>query len=160
MIKVKIICLGKLKEKYLREAVDEYSKRLSAYAKLEIIEIEPERLPEEPSGTQIDAALKAEADKILKRIDGGSYTVAMCIEGKQLESPEFARLIEEKTNGGIGCFNFIIGSSYGLHDSVKQKADLKFSFSKMTFPHQLFRIMLLEQIYRGFKINEGGKYHK
>lgn len=160
MIKVKLICLGKLKEKYLREAVDEYSKRLSAYAKLEIIEIEPERLPEEPSGTQIDAALKVEAEKILKRIDGGSYTVAMCIEGKQLESPEFARLIEVKTNSGVGCFNFIIGSSCGLHDVVKQRVDLKFSFSKMTFPHQLFRIMLLEQIYRGFKINEGGKYHK
>ncbi len=160
MIKVKIICLGKLKEKYLREAATEYSKRISGYAKIEIIEIEPERLSDEPSEGQIDTALKTEAEKILKRIDGGSYTVAMCIEGKQLESPEFAKLIEDKTNSGIGCFNFIIGSSCGLHDSVKQKADLKFSFSKMTFPHQLFRIMLLEQIYRGFKINQGSKYHK
>ena len=160
MIKVKLICLGKLKERYLREATTEYSKRISGYAKLEIIEIEPERLPDEPSESQIETALKAEADKIFKKLDNNSYTVAMCIEGKQLESTEFAKLIEDKTNSGVGCFNFIIGSSCGLHDSVKQKAALKFSFSKMTFPHQLFRIMLLEQLYRGFKINEGSKYHK
>lgn len=160
MIKIKIISLGKLKEKYLRDACDEYLKRISGYARCEIIEIEPERLPDEPSQSQIEAALKAEADKIFKKLDTDSYTVAMCIEGKQLESPEFAKLIEDKTNSGTGCFNFIIGSSCGLHDSVKQRADLKFSFSKMTFPHQLFRIMLLEQIYRGFKITEGSKYHK
>ena len=160
MIKIKVICLGKLKEKYLREAVEEYSKRISGYARLEVIEIEPERLPDEPSLSQIEAALKTEAEKIFKKIDGGSYTVAMCIEGKQLESTELASLIEKKINSGTGCFNFIIGSSYGLHSTVKEKAELKFSFSKMTFPHQLFRIMLLEQLYRSFKINEGSKYHK
>ncbi len=160
MIKIKIIALGKLKEKYLREAVEEYSKRLSAYAKLEIIEIEPERLPDDPSDLQIEAALKSEAEKIMKKIESDSFTAAMCIEGKQMESTEFSRLLVDKMNFGTGVFNFIIGSSCGLHESVKQRADLKFSFSKMTFPHQLFRIMLLEQIYRSFKIAEGAKYHK
>lgn len=160
MIKIKIISLGKLKEKYLREASAEYEKRISGYAKLEIIELEPERLSEEPSASQIEAALKSEAERIIKRIDQGSYTVAMCIEGIQTDSSEFGRLIEQKTNDGVSSFTFVIGSSYGLHESVKQRANLRISFSQMTFPHQLFRIMLLEQIYRGFKINEGARYHK
>ncbi len=160
MIKIKIISLGKLKEKYLREASAEYEKRISGYAKLEIVELEPERLSEAPSASQIEAALKSEAERIIKRIEQGSYTVAMCIEGIQTDSNEFGRLIEQKTNDGVGSFTFIIGSSYGLHESVKQRANLKISFSQMTFPHQLFRIMLLEQIYRGFKINEGARYHK
>ena len=160
MIKIKIIALGRLKEKYLREAVDEYAKRLSAYAKLEIIEIEPERLSDDPSESETQAALKAEAEKIMKKLEPESFSVAMCIEGKQMESTEFSKLISDKINLGTGVFNFIIGSSCGLHESVKQRADLKFSFSKMTFPHQLFRIMLLEQVYRAFKINEGSKYHK
>ena len=160
MIKIKIIALGRLKEKYLREAAEEYSKRLSAYAKLEIIEIEPERLSDNPSETEIASALKTEAEKILKKLEHDSFTAAMCIEGKQMESTEFSKLISDKIDLGTGVFNFIIGSSCGLHESVKQKANIKFSFSKMTFPHQLFRIMLLEQIYRGFKIAEGGKYHK
>lgn len=160
MIKINIISLGKLKEKYLREAVEEYAKRISGYAKLSIIEIEPERLSDNPSESEIEAALKSEAEKIMKKIESGSFTVAMCIEGKQMASEEFAKMFSDKINTGTGIFNFIIGSSYGLHSSVKNTADIKFSFSKMTFPHQLFRIMLLEQIYRAFKINEGGKYHK
>ncbi len=160
MIKINVISLGKLKEKYLREAVDEYSKRISGYAKLSIIELEPEKLSDNPSDSEIEAALKSEAEKIMKKIEAGSFTVAMCIEGKQMASEEFAKMLSDKINGGTGVFNFIIGSSCGLHSSVKNAADIKFSFSKMTFPHQLFRIMLLEQIYRAFKINEGGKYHK
>ena len=160
MIKINIICLGRLKEKYLRDAAAEYEKRLSAYAKLNIIEFEPERLSDNPSSAEIEAALRTEADKILKKIEQGSYTVAMCIEGKQMESREFSALITDKANSGTGVFNFIIGSSCGLSDLVKKRADLKFSFSKMTFPHQLFRIMLEEQLYRAFKIRDGGKYHK
>ncbi len=160
MIKINIICLGRLKEKHLRDTSAEYEKRLSAYAKVNIIEFEPERLSDNPSAAEIEAALKTEADKILKKIEQGSYTVAMCIEGKQMESTEFSALITDKANLGTGVFNFIIGSSCGLHSSVKSRADLRFSFSKMTFPHQLFRIMLEEQLYRAFKIAEGGKYHK
>lgn len=160
MIKIKIIALGKLKEKYLRDAESEYKKRLSGYARLEIIEIEPERLTENPSAGEIETALKNEAEKIFKKIDTGSYTAALCIEGKQIPSEKFCTLITEQANKGVGCFNFIIGSSYGLHNSVKGKANVRLSFSEMTFPHQLFRIMLLEQIYRIFKIAEGGKYHK
>ena len=160
MIRIKIISLGKLKEAYLRQAAAEYEKRISGYAKLEIIELEPERLPEDPSSAQIEGALKSEAEKIMKKTEQGSFTVAMCIEGKQLDSREFGRIIEQKINSGVGSFTFIIGSSFGLHETVKQKADLRLSFSEMTFPHQLFRIMLLEQIYRGFKINEGARYHK
>lgn len=160
MIKVNIISLGRLKEKYLREAVDEYSKRISAYAKLTVIEIEPERLPEEPSEAQIESALKTEAEKIKKKIVPGSFTAAMCIEGEQCDSVAFSRLINNNVNNGIGSLNFIIGSSYGLHSSIKKDANVRFSFSKMTFPHQLFRIMLLEQIYRAFKISEGSRYHK
>lgn len=160
MIKINIISLGRLKEKYLREAVEEYTKRISGYAKLSVVEIEPERLSDNPSESEIEAALKAEAEKIMKKIEAGSFTVAMCIEGKQMASEEFAKMFSDKINGGTGVFNFIIGSSYGLHSSVKNSADIKFSFSKMTFPHQLFKVMLLEQIYRAFKINEGSKYHK
>lgn len=160
MIKINIICLGKLKEKYLREASAEYEKRLSAYAKVQIIEFEPERLSDNPSDAEIESALRLEAEKILKRVEVGSFTAAMCIEGKQMASEEFSELITNRINMGTGVFNFIIGSSCGLHDSVKAKADTRFSFSKMTFPHQLFRIMLEEQLYRAFKIAEGGKYHK
>ncbi len=160
MIRINIISLGKLKEDYLRGAAAEYTKRISGYAKLSVIEIEPERLPESPSDGQIEKALEAESVKILKRIEPDSFTAAMCIEGKQLDSPAFSRLIAEKTSSGIGSFNFIIGSSHGLHSSVKQRANLRFSFSEMTFPHGLFRVMLLEQLYRAFKIGEGGKYHK
>ncbi len=160
MIKINIISLGKLKEAYLRQAVEEYSKRISGYAKINIIEIEPERLPENPADSLIEQALKAEAEKILKKLDTGSFTAAMCIEGKELSSEEFSRLILGEADSGVGTFNFIIGSSHGLHNSVKQAANLRFSFSKMTFPHQLFRVMLLEQIYRAFKIGEGAKYHK
>lgn len=160
MIKINVISLGRLKEKYLREAVEEYSKRISGYAKMSIVELEPEKLSDNPSDSEIEAALKTEADKIMKKIEPGSFTVAMCIEGKQMASEEFADMLSEKINSGTGVFNFIIGSSFGLHSSVKNAANLKFSFSRMTFPHQLFKVMLLEQIYRAFKINEGGRYHK
>ncbi len=159
MIKVTIITLGKLKEKYLRDAVDEYAKRLSRYCKLDIIELSPVNLPEKPSQSEVDSALAKEAEMIEKRIPEGSVVTALCVEGKSFSSEQLADFVEANTNNGKNMC-FIIGSSYGMNETIKQKANLKLSLSKMTFPHQLFRVMLLEQIYRAFKINEGGTYHK
>ena len=160
MMKIKIITLGKLKEKYLREAEAEYLKRLSSYAKCELIEIEPVRLGENPSTAEIDKALRGEAELIKKKIPENSFVLPLCIEGKQYTSEELSSLIFKGAGEGYSTLVFIIGSSYGLDNSIKSLANVKLSFSKMTFPHQLFRIMLLEQIYRGFKIEEGSKYHK
>lgn len=159
MIKITVIALASLKEKYLRDASAEYIKRLGAYCNLKIIELDPVRLPEKPSTAEIDSALSREAELILKKIPAGDVVIPLCIEGKQLSSEEFSGVIEEKMNIGRGV-TFIIGSSCGLSESIKHRADLKLSFSKMTFPHQLFRVMLLEQIYRAFKICSGGAYHK
>ena len=159
MIKITVIALASLKEKYLRDASAEYSKRLGAYCKLKIIELDPVRLSDKPSSAEINSALSREAELILKKIPAGDFIVSLCIEGKQLSSEEFSGVIEEKMNIGRGV-TFIIGSSCGLSETIKHRADLKLSFSKMTFPHQLFRVMLLEQIYRAFKICSGGAYHK
>lgn len=159
MIKVTFIALGKLKEKYLRDAVDEYAKRLSRYCKLDIVELNPINLPEKPSQSEIDSALLKEAEMIEKRIPENSIVTALCVEGKSLSSEQLADFVLKNTNSGKNMC-FIIGSSYGLSEAVKQRADLKLSLSAMTFPHQLFRVMLLEQIYRAFKINEGSTYHK
>lgn len=159
MIKVTLITLGKLKEKYLVNAVDEYKKRLSRYCDLKIVELEPERLPEKPSDSEITAALEKEAEAVLKNIPSNCFAVSLCVEGKQLSSPQFAQKIKQQVNEGKSLA-FIIGSSYGLSERVKAASQLRLSVSEMTFPHQLFRVMLLEQIYRGFKINEGSAYHK
>lgn len=160
MIKIKIIALGKLKEGYLRQASEEYFKRLSAFAKVEIAELEPVRLSDNPQNAEIEKALDTEATQILKKLDPNDYVVAMCIEGSQMSSEELSEKLSSLINLGSGSFVFIIGSSFGLSKEVKKRADLKISFSKMTFPHQLFRIMLLEQIYRAFKIKQGSNYHK
>ncbi len=159
MIKITFITLGKLKERYLREAVDEYSKRLSRYCKLDIIEISPINLPDKPSQSEINSALQKEAQLIEKRIPENCIVTALCVEGKTYSSEQLAEFVDQNTSNGKNMC-FIIGSSYGLSNEVKQKADLNLSVSEMTFPHQLFRIMLLEQIYRAFKINEGSTYHK
>ena len=159
MIKVTFITLGKLKEKYLRDAVEEYSKRLSRYCALEMVELNPVSLPENPSEKEVEAALLKEKEMIFKRIPPNAETFALCVEGKQRSSEEFAEEIAALVNEGRN-FCFIIGSSYGLDLEVKRRADKKLSLSEMTFPHQLFRVMLLEQLYRGFKINEGSTYHK
>lgn len=160
MIKVKIITLGKLKEAYLRDASAEYVKRLISYAKVEVVELEPVRLPENPSDAQVENALQTEAAMIERKIDDKAFVTALCIEGRSLSSEEFSKTLFDRIDAGSGSLVFIIGSSYGLHERIKQSADLKLSFSKMTFPHQLFRVMLLEQLYRGFKIREGARYHK
>lgn len=159
MIKITIIALGKLKEKYLREASAEYEKRLSRYCKLEIVELEPIKISEKPSQSEIDSALNKESEMIIKKIPVGSKVFSLCVEGKQFSSEEFAKKNDAIFSSG-GSLTFIIGSSYGLDEKVKKLSDVKLSLSEMTFPHQLFRVMLLEQIYRSFKISEGSTYHK
>lgn len=158
-MKLTVIALGRLKEKYLSDAVLEYKKRLSRYCNLEICEIEPIRLPEKPSETEIANALNREAELIFKKIPAGSLVFSLCIEGKEFSSPDFAKKIENAADMGKNI-TLIIGSSYGLSDRIKKASDLRLSLSSMTFPHQLFRVMLLEQLYRAFKIIEGSAYHK
>ena len=160
MIGITLICEAKLKEKYLRDACDEYIKRLGAYCKLNIIELPPKRLPENPSDAEISAALEAEGKEILSKIPNGAQVYAMCIEGKQMPSEQLAERLCQCSVQGISNVVFVIGSSYGLSDEVKRRADFRLSMSQMTFPHQLARVMLLEQIYRAFRISSGGKYHK
>lgn len=159
MVKIRIVSVGKYKEAYLRQAAAEYGKRLSAYCALEETVLEPERLPEKPSAAQIEKALAAEGERIRKKIPAGTFTIALCIEGKKLDSVAFAGLLQKQTlHTGKICF--VIGGSYGLSPQVKALADYRFSMSDMTFPHQLAKILLLEQLYRAFKMNEGGTYHK
>ncbi|MBS7359011.1 MAG: 23S rRNA (pseudouridine(1915)-N(3))-methyltransferase RlmH [Oscillospiraceae bacterium] len=157
---ITVIALGKLKEKYLKDAIDEYAKRISAYGKLDIIELSPVRLSDNPSENEIINALNKEAEDIKKKIPNNSYVFAMCIEGKEKSSEQFAKAVTDAALNGKSNIVFIIGSSFGLSSEIKSLADFKLSFSKMTFPHQLMRVMLLEQIYRAFQINNNGKYHK
>ncbi len=159
MIKITLITLGKLKEKYLNEAVKEYTKRLSAYAKLDIIELEPVKLPDKPSRSEIENALLKESELILKKIPQNSEIITLCVEGQELSSPDFAKKIGNLEAMGKSI-TLIIGSSYGLCENIKKQSHLRLSLSQMTFPHQLFRVLLLEQVYRAFKINEGSQYHK
>ncbi len=160
MIGITIICLGKLKENYLKDASAEYIKRLSAFTKLSVIELTPEKLPDNPSEKQIENALQIEGKKIIEKIPKGAFVYTMCIEGKQRTSEQFSREIDEIATKGFSNIVFIIGSSFGLCDEVKRLSNERFSMSKMTFPHQLARIMLLEQIYRAVQISKGTKYHK
>ncbi len=157
---ITVICLGKLKEDYLRAACAEYAKRLGAFCKLDIVELAPVRLPDEPSQAQIDAALEEEAKQISAKIPKGAACFAMCIEGKQYSSPKFSSLLSSSAVEGGSNVAFIIGSSFGLSESIKKRCRVRLSMSEMTFPHQLARVMLLEQIYRAFQIESGGKYHK
>lgn len=159
MMRITVIALAGLKERYLKEASEEYIKRLKGYCDLKIIEIEPVRLPEKPSDSEIKAALAKESELIMKKIPQGSLTYALCIEGKQPSSEELAELIKADEDMGRHI-TFIIGSSYGLSEEIKKRADKKLSFSRLTFPHRLFRVLLLEQLYRAFRINSGGAYHK
>ena len=157
---ITVIALGKLKEKYLTDAISEYSKRISAYGKLRIIELNPVRLSDNPSQTEVDNALSKEAEEIKKKIPNNSYVFSLCIEGKEKSSESFAKAINNAAINGKSNIVFIIGSSFGLSPEIKSLSDFKLSFSPMTFPHQLMRVMLLEQIYRAFQINNNGKYHK
>ena len=160
MLDVTIICVGKLKEKFYQEAAAEYAKRLSGYCKLSIVELPEQKLPKKPSQGEIDAALEKEASAIRARIPPSSRVVALCVEGRLRSSEELVRMFP---NGEYSIYKhlvFLIGGSYGLHSSIKAEAQVQLSMSPMTFPHHLARVMLLEQIYRAFKIQEGSDYHK
>lgn len=157
---ITIIAVGKLKERYLKEAVEEYSKRLSKYCKLDIIEVADEKAPENMSRAEEEAVKQKEGQAILKHIKNDTYAIALAIEGKMLSSEGFSEFINGLGIKGKSNIAFIIGGSLGLSDEVLRRADYKLSFSPMTFPHQLMRVILLEQIYRGFKIIRGETYHK
>ena len=160
MQKVTILCVGKLKEKFYVDAVAEYTKRLGRFCKLDIVELAEERLPEDPSPAQIEAALAKEADAIRGKLPVSAYVIAMCVEGKTRSSEELAQLMADSASRGGSHLVFLIGGSFGLHPSVKTLAAEKLSMSPMTFPHHLARVMLLEQVYRAYQINAGSKYHK
>lgn len=160
MLRVSVVCVGKLKEKYLKDACSEYAKRLQSFCKFEIIEVDEEKTTDTPNQAQIDNILSCEGKRILAKIDRNARIVAMCIEGKQKTSQAFAKYFDDTAVSGASSIAFVIGGSWGLSDEVKNKADLRLSMSEMTFPHQLARVMLCEQIYRGFSINAGTKYHK
>lgn len=157
---ITIISVGKLKEKYLKDAVFEYSKRLSRYCKLNIIEVMDEKIPDRVSKSEENMIMQREGRRILKYLNGRSYIISLDLKGNMMTSVEFAHSLEQLTLRGNSNIIFIIGGSLGISREILQKSDYKLCFSKMTFPHQLFRIMLLEQIYRVFKILRGEPYHK
>ncbi|WFR59699.1 23S rRNA (pseudouridine(1915)-N(3))-methyltransferase RlmH [Anaerocolumna sp. AGMB13025] len=159
-MKITIIGVGRIKEKYFTLAIEEYSKRLSRYCKLDIIEVNDEKTPDQASEGEEKLIKKAEGDRILKHVKEGAYTIALAIEGNQLSSTELADKIEQLGVGSVGHIVFIIGGSLGLSSEVLNRADYKLSFSKMTFPHQMMRVILLEQIYRAYRINSNEPYHK
>ena len=164
MQRITLLCVGKLKERFYAEAAAEYAKRLSRYCKLEIVELPEERLPEHPSQAQIDAALRKEAASIQGKLPPSSRLVALCVEGRLRSSEELAQTMAAWAAGAEQGLEkrlvFLIGGSFGLHESIKAEAWTKLSMSPMTFPHHLARVMLLEQIYRACQINAGTRYHK
>lgn len=160
MQKVMIVCVGRLKEAYLRDACAEYAKRMGRFASFSVIEADEEKMPDNPSQAQIDAALKKEGERILSRIPSGARIITMCIEGKMLSSEQLSAELDSAASSGAGTVVFVIGGSWGLSEQVKAASSLRLSMSRMTFPHQLARVMLCEQIYRAFQISTGGKYHK
>ena len=159
MIHLNIICVGKLKEKYLKDAIDEYSKRLGKYCVLKIIELQDESLPSKINESIIEDIKNKECKKILENIKSTSYVIALDLKGKQHTSEEFSRKIEEISVRGFSDITFIIGGTLGLTDELLNRANEMICFSKMTFPHQLIRVFLLEQIFRGFKISNNETYH-
>ena len=157
---VKILCVGKIKEKFYRDAISEYSKRLSKYCSLEVIEVSDEKTNENSSETEIALVKAKEGERILKHIKDKDFVIALAILGKQLDSVAFSKYIENLGISGRSSITFIIGGSLGLSDEVMKRSDFQISFSDMTFPHQLMRVILLEQIYRGMRIMNNEPYHK
>lgn len=157
---IQVVCIGKLKEKYWTEALSEYRKRLGKYCTLSIDELREERLPDNASGAQEEAVKEEEGKRILGRLKAGTYVIALDIKGRALSSEELARKMNDLAINGRSHVAFIIGGSLGLSEAVLERADMRLSFSRMTFPHQLMRIILLEQLYRSFKINRNETYHK
>ena len=159
-MKITLITVGKIKEKYFTDAIAEYAKRLSRYCKLEIVEVADEKTPDGASEALENQIKEKEGERILSKISDGAYVVALAIDGKHMSSEELADKMEKWNVGGISHLVFIIGGSLGLASKVLNRADFKLSFSKMTFPHQLMRVVLLEQIYRSFRIRNNEPYHK
>ena len=160
MFHITLITVGKLKERYYAAAADEYIRRLGAYCKFELIELPECRLPENPSPAEIQRALESEAASIREKLPRGGAVIALCIEGKPCSSAALSRRMAELALNGASQLTFLIGGSFGLSESLKKQADWQLSMSPMTFPHHLARIMLLEQIYRAYQIQQGTKYHK
>ncbi|WP_289098601.1 23S rRNA (pseudouridine(1915)-N(3))-methyltransferase RlmH [uncultured Bifidobacterium sp.] len=157
---IDIVCVGKVKERYLRDAIDEYRKRLSRFAKIDIVEVADEKTPEHASDALNEQIKEKEGERILKHLKGDAFVVALAIEGGQLTSEQLAARIAQWGLHGVSRLQFVIGGSLGLDPRVLTRADMLLSFSKMTFPHQIMRVILLEQIYRAFKINAHEPYHK
>ncbi len=160
MLGVTILAVGKMKEKFLTDAVEEYAKRLSAYCRFEVVEVRDEKTPENPTETEKNMILDREAEQILQKIPKGAKVVSLCVEGKQMSSHKFAEMISDFTVKGYSKIVFVIGGSMGLSEKVKKISDMRLSFSEMTFPHMLMRVILAEQLYRGFTILSGKTYHK
>ncbi|NHM74357.1 MULTISPECIES: 23S rRNA (pseudouridine(1915)-N(3))-methyltransferase RlmH [Staphylococcus] len=159
-MKITIIAVGKLKEKYWKQAISEYEKRLSAYTKVEIIEVPDEKAPENMSDKEIEQVKEKEGQRILTKVKPQSTVITLEIQGKMLSSEALAKELDQRMTQGASDFTFIIGGSNGLHQDVMNRSNFALSFSKMTFPHQMMRVVLLEQVYRAFKINRGEAYHK
>ena len=159
-MKITIVCVGKVKEKFFREAVSEYEKRLSRYCRFDIVEVADEKTPEGAGSLQEEQIREKEGRRILEKLREDAFVCTLEINGKRLSSEELARWMEKLAVGGTSHIMFVIGGSLGLHESVSRRADLRLSFSDMTFPHQLMRVILTEQVYRAFRIIHGEPYHK
>lgn len=159
-MKLRIICTGKLKERFYTEAVDEFKKRLSRFCELELVELPDEKVADDPSPAEIERVKNIECRRMGEKLAQGEYVIALDPQGKELSSEQLAGKLSEIMLGGCSRIAFLIGGSHGLTDEIRKRADMILSFSKLTFPHQIFRIMLLEQIYRAFKILNNEPYHK
>ena len=158
-MKITIVCAGKLKEKYLTAGISEFLKRLKPMAQVEILEVHEEKMPDNPSAAEKQLVLQKEGEKLLKLVPSGSYLFVLDVYGEELSSEELAERIDKLGVSGRSSLTFLIGGAFGLSGEVRQAADMKLSFSRMTFTHQMVRLLLVEQIYRAFKINRGEKYH-
>ena len=159
-MKIKVVTVGKLKEKYLKDGIAEYSKRISRFAKLEMIELADEKTPDKASESENQKILEIEGQRILSKVGDRDFVIVLAIEGKTFSSEEFSKNLEEASIKGFSTLTFIIGGSLGLSSSVKNRANLSVSFGRLTLPHQLMRLVLVEQIYRAFTIQQGSPYHK
>ena len=159
-MKIKIVTVGKLKEKYLKDGIAEYSKRLSRFANLEMIELADEKTPDRASDSENQKILELEGTRILSKISDRDFVIVLAIEGKTLSSEEFSKQLEQAPINGFSTLTFVIGGSLGLSPQVKKRANLSISFGRLTLPHQLMRLVLVEQIYRAFTIQQGSPYHK
>ncbi|MFC7395065.1 23S rRNA (pseudouridine(1915)-N(3))-methyltransferase RlmH [Scopulibacillus cellulosilyticus] len=157
---INILTVGKLKEKYLKQGIEEYVKRLGPYAKITIFEVPDEKAPDQLSDAEVEEVKQVEGEKLLAKINPDTYVIALAIQGKQMTSEQLADKLDQLATYGKSKIAFVIGGSHGLSDEVLKRADMHLSFSKMTFPHQLMRLILVEQVYRAFKINRGEPYHK